>query len=219
MEKTEILKNIKSLEIQLKNVQDSIPNMIKEGDNWLLARKPMNNYLCASCEAFIGDLKNKNTFLPWNKIPPHDMNAKYRMGNGFSRMLELVNTDLIKNAEKVNDNFIIKLDEKKINYDNVYPLPRVGSQINLKKLNKKTNTFYVNNNENIEKKLNNSMDGLDNDNENTPLKNDLKGRNNVLRQNSIGKYLNDFGAVTLSYDRDFNSPQVLKIIRKPKKDT
>ena len=219
MEKTEILKSIKSLEIQLKNVQDSIPNMIKEGDNWLLARKPMNNYLCASCEAFIGDLKNKNTFLPWNKIPPHDMNAKYRMGNGFSRMLELVNTDLIKNAEKVNDNFIIKLDEKKINYDNVYPLPRVGSQINLKKLNKKTNTFYVNNNENIEKKLNNSMDGLDNDNENTPLKNDLKGRNNVLRQNSIGKYLNDFGAVTLSYDRDFNSPQVLKIIRKPKKDT
>ena len=219
MEKTEILKSIKSLEIQLKNVQDSIPNMIKEGDNWLLARKPMNNYLCASCEAFIGDLKNKNTFLPWNKIPPHDMNAKYRMGNGFSRMLELVNTDLIKNAEKVNDNFVIKLDEKKINYDNVYPLPRVGSQINLKKLNKKTNTFYVNNNENIEKKLNNSMDGLDNDNENTPLKNDLKGRNNVLRQNSIGKYLNDFGAVTLSYDRDFNSPQVLKIIRKPKKDT
>ena len=219
MEKTEILKSIKSLEIQLKNVQDSIPNMIKEGDNWLLARKPMNNYLCASCEAFIGDLKNKNTFLPWNKIPPHDMNAKYRMGNGFSRMLELVNTDLIKNAEKVNDNFVIKLDEKKLNYDNIYPLPRVGSQINLKKLNKKTNTFYVNNNENIEKKLNNSMDGLDNDNENTPLKNDLKGRNNVLRQNSIGKYLNDFGAVTLSYDRDFNSPQVLKIIRKPKKDT
>ena len=219
MEKTEILKNIKSLEIQLKNVQDSIPNMVKEGDNWLLARKPMNNYLCASCEAFIGDLKNKNTFLPWNKIPPHDMNAKYRMGNGFSRMLELVNTDLIKNAEKVNDNFIIKLDEKKINYDNIYSLPRVGSQINLKKLNKKTNTFYVNNNENIEKKLNNSMDGLDNDNENTPLKNDLKGRNNALRQNSIGKYINDFGAVTLSYDKDFNSPQVLKIIKKPKKDT
>ena len=218
MEKSEILKNIKLLEIQLKNLQDSNPGMVKEGDNWLLAKKPMNNYLCASCEAYIGELKNNNTYLAWNKIPPHDINTKYRMGNGFSRMLELVNTDIIKNAEKINNNLIIKVDEKKINYDNIYPLPRVGSQVNLKKLNNKLSTFYANN-ENIEKKLNNSMDGLDNNNElNTPLKNNKKGRNKNLRQTSDGKFLSDFGAVTSSYDRDFNYPQVLKIIKKTKKD-
>ena len=219
MEKSEILKNIKLLELQLKNFQDSNPGLIKEGDNWLLAKKPMNNYLCASCEAYIGELKNKNNYLAWNKIPPHDINTKYRMGNGFSRMLELVNTDIIKNAEKINNNLIIK-DEKKINYDNIYPLPRVGSQINLKKLNKKISTFYANN-ENIEKKLNNSMDGVDNNNDNelnTSLKNNKKARNKNLRQNSEGKFLSDFGAVTSSYDRDFNYPQLLKIIKKTKKD-
>ena len=219
MEKSEILKNIKLLELQLKNFQDSNPGMIKEGDNWLLAKKPMNNYLCASCEAYIGELKNKNNYLAWNKIPPHDINTKYRMGNGFSRMLELVNTDIIKNAEKINNNLIIK-DEKKINYDNIYPLPRVGSQINLKKLNKKISTFYANN-ENFEKKLNNSMDGVDNNNDtelNTSLKNNKKARNKNLRQNSEGKFLSDFGAVTSSYDRDFNYPQLLKIIKKTKKD-
>ena len=219
MEKSEILKNIKLLELQLKNFQDSNPGLIKEGDNWLLAKKPMNNYLCASCEAYIGELKNKNNYLAWNKIPPHDINTKYRMGNGFSRMLELVNTDIIKNAEKINNNLIIK-DERKINYDNIYPLPRVGSQINLKKLNKKISTFYANN-ENIEKKLNNSMDGVDNNNDNelnTSLKNNKKARNKNLRQNSEGKFLSDFGAVTSSYDRDFNYPQLLKIIKKTKKD-
>ena len=143
MEKTEILKNFKFLEIQIKTLYDSNPGMIKEGDNWLLAKKPMNNYLCASCEAYLGDLKNnKNVYLPWNKIPPHE-NKKYRMGNGFSRMLELVNTDLMKNAEKINDNLIIKVDDKKTNSETVNALPRLGSQINLKKWNR--NTFYVNN--------------------------------------------------------------------------
>ena len=211
MEKSEILKNIKLLEIQLKNLQDSNPGMIKEGDNWLLAKKPMNNYLCASCEAYIGELKNKKTYLPWNKIPPHDISTKYRMGNGFSRMLELVNTDIIKNAEKIDNNLIIK-EGKKINYDNMYRLPRVGSQINLKKINKKMTTFYANN-ANIEKKLNNSMDGLD-----TSLKNNKKGRNKTLRQNSEGIFMSDFSAITSSYDKDFNYPQLLKIIKKTKKD-
>ena len=34
----------------------------------LKAKKPMNNYLCASCEAYIGDLKNKEEKANWNKL-------------------------------------------------------------------------------------------------------------------------------------------------------
>lgn len=221
MEKTEILKSIKYLEIQMKNLHEANPPTNKEGENWMLAKKPLNNYLCASCEAVIGELKNKNTFLPWNKITPHE-NAKYRMGNGFSRMLELVNTDLMKNAEKINDNMIIKLDEKKNNFDNVFSLPRLKSQINLKKWKNKTSTFYVTNNENIEKKLNNSMEGFDINSSNKINMSDTnnkKRRNNDKRYNNIEKNINNFGGGKFSYDKDFsNSPTVLKITKKIKKD-
>ena len=196
--------------------------MIKEGDNWLLAKKPMNNYLCASCEAYIGDLKNKNTYLPWNKIPTHD-NKKYRMGNGFSRMLELVNTDLMKNAERINDNLIIKIDDKKINNDSItpLPLPRLGSQINLKKWNKTNNTFYAMNNDNVEKKLNNSADGLEqNSNSESMNKVNRNRMNNMQDLENVGKSMNNLGAgiTKKTYDKNNKSPKVLKIVKKTKKD-
>ena len=219
MEKTEILKNFKFLEIQIKGLFDSNLGVIKEGDNWLLAKKPINNYLCASCEAFIGDLKNKNTYLPWNKIPTHD-NKKYRMGNGFSRMLELVNTDLMKNAEKINDNLIIKMDEKKNNNDSMSPLPKLGSQINLKKWNK-NNTFYIMNNDNVEKRLNNSADGLEQNNSSELVNNNNKNKRNVMRENDFyGKSMCNIGGgfTKISSEKDINSPKVLKIVKKIKKD-
>ena len=217
MEKTEILKNFKFLEIQIKALYDSNPGMIKEGDNWLLAKKPMNNYLCASCEAYLGDLKNnKNVYLPWNKIPTHE-NKKYRMGNGFSRMLELVNTDLMKNAEKINDNLIIKMDDKKTNSESINALPRLGSQINLKKWNRQNNTFYVNNNDNIEKRLNNSADGLEQSNSDSL--NRIKPHN--LREfDNIEKNANNIGEriYKMSSDKSDKNPKVLKIVKKTKKD-
>ena len=215
MEKTEILKNLKYLEIQMKALYDSNPGVIKEGDNWLLAKKPMNNYLCASCESYLGELKNKNIYLPWNKIPPHD-SRKYRMGNGFSRMLELVNTDLMKNAEKIDNNLIIKIDDKKSNYENNTPLPRLGSQINLKKWNQPNNTFYATNNDNVEKRLNNSADGLDINNSDSANK---KNNRNSHEHNNIGKSLSNVGLGKNKNSLDTNTgPQLLKIVKKTKKD-
>ena len=219
MEKSEILKNFKFIEIQLKALYDSNPGMIKEGDNWLLAKKPMNNYLCASCEAYIGDLKTKNQYLAWNKIPMHENNKKYRMGNGFSRMLELVNTDLMKNAEKLNDNLIVKMDEKKNNFELHTPLPRLGSQVNLKKWNTRNNTYYVNNI--IDKKLNNSADGLNN-NSNSDLNNNKNSKNNINEYDTTGKSYNNVGESGISkilYDKDNSNPKVLKIVKKTKKDS
>ena len=206
MEKSEITKNLKILEIQIKNIYESSPNLLhaKEGDNWLLAKKPMNNYLCASCESYIGDLKNKNIYLPWNKIPPHD-SKKYRMGNGFSRMLQLVNMDLMKNAEKINDNLTIKIDDKKTNQDFLKQLPRIGSQISVRHLNHPNSTFSLLNNENMENRLNNSADGLEN----------LEGVNNNYNSNQEmeAKEKN----VLKNNERE-NSPKVVKIIKKPKID-
>ena len=219
MEKTEIMKNFKILELQIKNIYESSPNLlhIKENDNWLLAKKPINNYLCASCESYIGDLKNKNVYLPWNKIPSHD-NKKYRMGNGFSRMLQLVNMDLMKSAEKVNNNLTIKIDEKKSNHDILKQLPRIGSQISMKHLNHPNSTFSLINNENLDNKLNNSADGLENlegINNNNSNSNNIFSSNNSNSNNNIQELEAQDKNMPNNNEKE-NSPKLVKIVKKPK---
>ena len=97
-DKIEISKTIKFLETQIKALHDAYLKKNKAGDNWLLAKKPINNYVCASCEANIkGELDKRTEFVPWNRYPQRDDKA-YRIGHGFSRMLQMVNEDIIKNA-------------------------------------------------------------------------------------------------------------------------
>jgi hypothetical protein len=217
MEKQEIFKNLKILEIQIKNIYDNIPGLIhaKEGDNWLLAKKPLNSYLCASCESYIGELKNKNVFLPWNKIPPHN-NKKYRMGNGFSRMLQLVNMDLMKSAEKIPNNLTIKIDDKKSNHDFIKQLPRIGSQISMRHLDHPNSTFSLVNNEAIDNKLNNSADAL----ENLEIMNNnsLNNNNNLEECENQEKSNVNNGSKNNDNENDPHSPKVMKIVKKNKKD-
>jgi hypothetical protein len=221
MEKTEIIKNLKILELQIKNIYECCPNLLhmKENDNWLLAKKPINNYLCASCESFIGDLKNKNTYVPWNKIPSHD-SKKYRMGNGFSRMLQLVNSDLMKSAEKVNNNLTIKIDDKKTNYDILKQLPRIGSQISMRHLNNPHNTFSLINSDNVENRLNNSADGMENleatnNNSNNNFSSNSNNNPEIDGQEKIIKSVR--GSNSKNSDKE-NSPKLVKIIKKTKKE-
>ena len=70
----------------------------EEKENWLIAKKPMNGYSCASCESFLGTLKNdKNKFIHWNKMPSRERDLTgekfYRIGNGYSRLLQMINFD------------------------------------------------------------------------------------------------------------------------------
>ena len=97
-DKIETSKSIKFLETQIKTLHDAYLKKNEAGDNWLLAKKPINNYVCASCEANIrGELDKRTEFVPWNRYPQRDDKA-YRIGHGFSRMLQMVNEDIIKNA-------------------------------------------------------------------------------------------------------------------------
>ena len=71
----------------------------EEKENWLIAKKPINGFSCASCESYIGgDLKNdKNKFIHWNKMPYRERDTSgekfYRVGNGYSRLLQMINFD------------------------------------------------------------------------------------------------------------------------------
>ena len=84
-DKSEILKNIKNITNQIKLLMSKQDKNREPGDNCMLASKPITGYRCASCETYIGDLKNNTQYLPWNKFRLQDMVIKpYRVGNGFS---------------------------------------------------------------------------------------------------------------------------------------
>jgi hypothetical protein len=80
-DKLETSKNIKYLDTQVKHIIDVYIKKMEKGDNWLIAKKPVNGYACASCESYIGDLQdNNNQHIPWNKYPVRDPNDKsYRV--------------------------------------------------------------------------------------------------------------------------------------------
>ena len=52
-DKYDTSKNFKFLETQIKSITESYNKKLDGQDNWLLAKKPLNNYLCASCEGII----------------------------------------------------------------------------------------------------------------------------------------------------------------------
>lgn len=84
-DKAETSKNIKYLDAQMKHIIDSNLKKNEKGDNWLIAKKPVGGYACASCESYIGKLQDStNQHVSWNKYPQRDQNEKaYRVLNIF----------------------------------------------------------------------------------------------------------------------------------------
>ena len=94
-------KTFKYLDQQIKYITQVFIKKMEKGDNWLLAKKPINT-MCASCESYIGELKDTGTYIPWNKYPNKDPNDKlYRLGSGFSKMLQMIQ---VEENEKKNIN-------------------------------------------------------------------------------------------------------------------
>jgi hypothetical protein len=101
-DKNETAKNFKYLDQQIKQIIEVYIKKADKGDNWLLAKKPVNGFSCASCEAYIGELQDNTQYVPWNKYPMRDPNDKlYRIGNGFSKMLQMINVDQTPGNQQV----------------------------------------------------------------------------------------------------------------------
>ena len=95
LEKVEHYKAIKNLESQIK-VQ--VDDNKKDADSWLMAKRPLKCFNCATCESNIKNITPTNEYLAWNKYPPGD--RIYRMGQGFSHMLQMMTTEFVKSIEK-----------------------------------------------------------------------------------------------------------------------
>ena len=83
----------------MKAIQEDSSKRNEAGDNWLLAKRPLNSFKCASCEANLDHLNSNQEYLPWNKYPARD-DKSYRMGSGFSHMLQMMSSELVKNYDK-----------------------------------------------------------------------------------------------------------------------
>ena len=157
-DRNETANNLKYLEDQIRKLFELLSSSKKdtfnEADNWLLAKKPISGYSCAACESVIGNLRDDaNKFIPWNKLPLRDPGDKlYRMGNGFSKMLQMLNFDSYGN---------VSLNPNIINEANFY------------------NNVNINNNNNINNSINNS--GQNNNNNNTLLSNQ-KGKTDMKKR-------------------------------------
>ena len=99
--KSEINKALKIMDLQLKNLYELISKIEDKNENWMLAKKPIGGYACASCENYIGELKENDEKIFWNQFPEYNYNIKdinvNKIGNGFSRILNLVNIGKEKN--------------------------------------------------------------------------------------------------------------------------
>ena len=110
-ERVETIKNFKYLDQQIKHITQVYIKKLDKSENWLIAKKPINSNICASCESYIGDLKDNSPYVPWNKYPLRDQGDKiYRLGNGFSKMLQMIQVDE-NNKKPVNNNNPNELSE------------------------------------------------------------------------------------------------------------
>ena len=96
-DKAETKKALKLLERQLKNLYDLF--MTKGGnptdEDAMLNKKHLCGYSCASCEKDLVNLYGKKVeFMPWGKLPFRDPSERIaRVGQGFSKMLSMINPD------------------------------------------------------------------------------------------------------------------------------
>ena len=102
-DKIDTNKSFKYIDAQIKHLTSFIVKKNEKNESWLLAKKPIGGHVCASCEAYIGDLKEKEDITIWNKYPHRNKDKNYRIGNGFSHMLNMLNVEM-KMPENYNTN-------------------------------------------------------------------------------------------------------------------
>jgi DNA repair exonuclease SbcCD ATPase subunit len=101
-EKLETKRALKFLEKQIRETETfrSIP----EGDDAMLARKPLGGWSCASCQKELEKLMGRAApYQPWNRMPYRDPADRIaRAGPGFSRMLASIQPESFTNRTKTS---------------------------------------------------------------------------------------------------------------------
>ena len=192
LEKIEFNKVIRSLEIQIKSLMNNSNN--KESDTWILAKKPLVCFNCASCESNIKNIMPTSDYIPWNKYPHAE--RKYHAGQGFSRLLQKIHNDsLCKNYEKKD----------------AFSDTEFNSNMNSTSNNINNIVLKINNRENTKEEFN----GLNlRYNKRSKLPDVLSNKKKNYSNCEIGNVSRDENDVDNSNISSDNSPKIMKIKKK-----
>ena len=241
LDSEEIIKNIKAIESQVKIFMKKLETENEkeklQNDNCILASRPVGGFKCASCETYIGDIKESNVFLPWNKY--HGYDRPYRLGSSFSRILQGLNIEQNYNPFLQRKTLLKSENEKRNHVQNeslsvkkvkkIPPLNQLtfSQENNNEKINKISNKTLEENNKINEssalgiihstkrkKKLNLNLWGI------KSLKN-LGNEKNILTLNVVSKKKKKNSG---SFDKDkknnsITEEKIVKISKKPKGNT
>ena len=206
MDKIEINKIIKTLEVQIKSLGEDTK---KDSDSWLLAKRPLKCFNCASCEANIKNDYTSADYLPWKKYPKGD--KIHRMGQGFSHMLQMMTSEFVKSIQDMEIN-------TRNNFNSI------STQFNERPNN-------VNNNINNNIMINNTREEFNTKNgkknnkmklpkvhpySNTKLKK-YKLENSLPVSDDENNYIDSVNNNEDEEKEDKNSPKILKIYKKNNK--
>ena len=141
MDKKEGNKSMKLLGLQIKNINEflNINNACKSNisSDRILVNNIQNNNFCPSCESKISNQGiGYNREYISSRSQDKNESQNYRMGQGFSHLLKLINCDLMRSAEKINNDLNIKIDDNAKSNNEIIngsalenkSLPRLNSQ-------------------------------------------------------------------------------------------
>jgi flagellar biosynthesis regulator FlbT len=174
-DKIDTSKSLKYLDAQIKYISEIFVKRVDKSDSWLLAKKPVGGFSCASCESYIGELKSKGDYVAWNKYPQREKtyDKNYRVGNGFSRMLKMLNIDL-KNSGDLNMNNSFESDDDELD-QNQHINQNSNNNINLNlSRGLRTSASYKNR---------------------SSLKKNIKSLNNIFSQNNLLPKINSIDGI------------------------
>ena len=229
-DKIETNRNIKYLDSQIRHIIDFYIKKTDKVESWLIAKKPLGGYSCASCESYLGDLKNNTKeFTPWSKYPNRE-DKNYRYGNGFSRMLNMLNVDFKNQLDAIKDNAYESDHEGRNSADPKSPHNRRFSKnlssanvfnTHINSRNSITNTTNKNDvfpkisvNKAPENNSNNNSNSNLNNNEFFSVDNVENGRNMGNNESTI--LINENEKMKENTARKSDEPHVIKIYRKNK---
>ena len=213
-ERVETIKNLKYLDQQIKHIVQVYIKKLDKNENWLIAKKPINSNICASCESYIGDLKDNSPYVPWNKYPLRDQGDKvYRLGNGFSKMLQMIQVDENdkKNTGMVtqqNTNNELNLPNKLMKLEKIDG--NVNTGVNIGPIKTESNNVGVNNHKILPKiKGNNTVSNFGKNNNTTGNVNRNLTGNNFTQENG-GEQID---ANDGTDEDEEEKPKITKIVR------
>ena len=211
------------MKIDIKKDLENYKNIEQKSDgNWLLSKKPLGGHLCASCESYIGDLKENENYIAWNQYPLKESSDKASNVNHiYDKMFQKLSTEYkikrnnsnidIDSTKKLSDNYFddVEIKQNYTNLTNKRQALKIKDKNYKTKINEKFRIKEIPKLKNL-KKDHFPSETIYNKNKSIyPLNSKEESDENIKLAENSKNYNKNF----LEDDRD-NEPKIMKVFKK-----